>query len=77
MAQKKPKNFEAAITELEELTQKLESGTLTLEESIEAYQRGMFLGQFCNQELERAEKLLAHVIEEDGEATPLNVKEDD
>jgi exodeoxyribonuclease VII small subunit len=47
-----PKNFEAAMAELDQLVDKMESGQLPLEESLTAYQRGTELIRFC-------EKLLA------------------
>lgn len=42
-----PKNFEAALAELEALITQMESGQLALEESLAAYQRGTELLKFC------------------------------
>lgn len=48
-------SFEEAITKLERVTDKLEGGTLTLDESIKAYEEAMGLVGVCNSILEGAE----------------------
>jgi len=48
--------FEAALAELETLATRMEGGTLELEDSIAAYQRGMALLQHCQNQLAAAEK---------------------
>ncbi len=48
--------FEDALDELEAIASKLESGELTLEQSIQYYERGVHLAQFCRQKLEEAER---------------------
>lgn len=42
-----PKNFEAALAELETIVNQMESGQLALEQSLAAYKRGTELLQFC------------------------------
>ena len=51
-----PKNFEAALAELDLLVEKMESGELPLEESLSAYQRGTQLLKFCEGVLKDAEQ---------------------
>jgi len=51
-----PKNFEAALAELDLLVEKMESGQLPLEESLIAYQRGTVLLKFCDGVLKDAEQ---------------------
>ena len=51
-----PKNFEAALAELDQLVEKMESGQLPLEESLSAYQRGTELLKFCESVLKDAEQ---------------------
>lgn len=46
-----PASFEAALGELESLVQKMEAGTLTLEQSLDAYRRGARLVGFCRDSL--------------------------
>ncbi len=47
-----PKDFEAALKELEALVYDMENGDLSLEDSLAAYKRGMELSGFCQQKLE-------------------------
>ncbi len=48
--------FEAALAELEAITQNMEGGRLPLEESIAAYRRGNELLKHCQQQLSDAER---------------------
>lgn len=52
----KPKDFESAIQELEQVVGEMESGKLSLEASLAAYKRGMELSAFCQKTLEEAEQ---------------------
>jgi exodeoxyribonuclease VII small subunit len=47
--------FEDALKELELIAEKLDSGQLTLEDSIRAYERGIELKNICTQRLKEAE----------------------
>jgi len=51
-----PASFEAALTELEALVAQMESGELTLEQSLSAYKRGATLLQFCQAALTDAQQ---------------------
>ncbi len=51
-----PANFEQAMEELEQLVDKMESGELPLEASLDAYKRGSELVKFCAAQLERVDK---------------------
>ncbi len=51
-----PKDFESALTELDALVEKMESGDLPLEQSLTAYQRGTELLKFCEGVLKDAEQ---------------------
>ncbi len=51
-----PKNFEAAMAELDLLVEKMESGQLPLEESLSAYQRGAELIKYCERVLSDAQQ---------------------
>ncbi len=50
------KDFEAALTELESLVTTLEDGNLSLERSLELFERGVKLSRYCHAKLEEAEK---------------------
>ena len=56
MARKSDKNFEKAITELEESVKRLEDGDISLEESIKEYKKGMDLAAYCMEVLKKAEQ---------------------
>ena len=47
--------FEQAMAELEETVRQLEAGGLTLEESIQRFERGQALAARCNVHLDQAE----------------------
>lgn len=49
-----PKNFEAALEELEALSTRIESGALPLEEVLSFYQRGVVLVNYCRKKLDEA-----------------------
>jgi exodeoxyribonuclease VII small subunit len=51
-----PPSFEAALAELESIVQAMESGKLSLEESLAAYQRGVLLLKHCQGALAAAEQ---------------------
>lgn len=48
-------SFEEALEELEKIAEKLERQSLSLEDSIKAFERGMELKKICAQRLEEAE----------------------
>jgi exodeoxyribonuclease VII small subunit len=50
-----PKDFESAIQELEKLVEEMETGKLSLEESLAAYKRGVALSAYCQRTLDDAE----------------------
>ncbi len=55
-ASAQPANFESATTELERIVADMESGQLTLEQSLASYQRGAELLQFCQAALNAAQQ---------------------
>jgi exodeoxyribonuclease VII small subunit len=63
------RDFEAAIAELESIVRKLEEGDLTLESSLQLYERGVQLSRFCHARLEDAERRI-EVLNERGEPRP-------
>ena len=58
-----PQSFEDALAELEKIVATMESGKLSLEQSLEAHRRGIELAQFCQSVLGRAEQQVK-VLEE-------------
>ena len=51
-----PDNFELAYAELEGIVARMESGQMTLESSLQAYQRGNSLLLFCQKSLADVEQ---------------------
>ncbi len=51
-----PSSFEAALAELEKLVASMESGKLTLEQSLAAHKRGLELAQYCQSVLAQAQQ---------------------
>ncbi len=49
-------SFEQAIDELDQLVRKMESGELSLDESVAAYRRGAELARYCQTRLANAEQ---------------------
>lgn len=67
---KKNINFEEAMSSLEEIVKKLESGTLTLDESISEFENAVKLVKICNEKLEAAEQRVRILTEgQDGTVT--------
>jgi exodeoxyribonuclease VII small subunit len=58
-----PESFEAALAELEKIVSTMESGKLTLEQSLAAHNRGLELAQYCQGVLSRAQQQVK-VLEE-------------
>ncbi len=64
--------FEAAMLELERLVEKMEAGDLTLEQSLQAFERGVVLTRLCQQQLQQAE-LKVQQLNSDGELEAFDV----
>jgi exodeoxyribonuclease VII small subunit len=60
------KDFESALAELESVVKMLEDGTLTLEKSLELFERGVQLSRYCHSRLEEAEQRI-EILNERGE----------
>ena len=66
----KDMNFEEAMIKLEGEVKKLESGDMTLDESIAAFEEAVKLVRVCNDRLESAERRVRILTEsEDGSIT--------
>lgn len=60
--------FESALKQLEDAVRQLESGELTLTDSIERYKESMQLVAFCRQQLDSAEFQIEQLV--DGQNGP-------
>jgi exodeoxyribonuclease VII small subunit len=66
MANKNPttKQFEVALEELELVVEQLESGELSLEDSLAAFEKGVALVKYCNQKLTEVEKKIEVLVKD-------------
>jgi exodeoxyribonuclease VII small subunit len=67
-SQKTP-DFETALAELEALVEKMEQGDLSLDESLQQFERGVQLTRSCQQALKEAEQKVQLLLEKDGQSS--------
>ncbi len=80
MARKKTTiDFEQSLTDLQALVERLESGEMSLEESLTAFEQGVALTRDCQQALTQAEQKVQQLIERNGQAdtVPFDAERDD
>ncbi|HEY7221339.1 MAG TPA: exodeoxyribonuclease VII small subunit [Candidatus Binatia bacterium] len=68
MASKEPKTFESALEDLEQIVEQLETGELSLEDSLAAFEKGVGLTKYCYQKLDDVEKKI-EILTKDKEGT--------
>ena len=61
-----PVDFERALRELEAIVEKMETGNLSLEESLEYFERGIGLTRLCQKALREAEQKVRILMEKEG-----------
>jgi exodeoxyribonuclease VII small subunit len=64
--QKENFNFETALAELNQLVEKMEQGGLSLEQSLQDFERGIALTRQCQEALKTAEQKVKILLEKDG-----------
>jgi len=62
-------DFESAIKELETLVEQMEQGDITLEQSLENFERGIELTRACQKALQEAEQKVQILTQKQGEET--------
>ncbi|MBS7690860.1 exodeoxyribonuclease VII small subunit [Pseudomonas lalucatii] len=60
-------DFEQSLTDLQNLVERLESGELSLEDSLTAFEQGIRLTRDCQAALTQAEQKVQILLERDGE----------
>ncbi len=55
--------FEKAMEQLEKIVETMESGALSLEQSLKQFEEGMKLSQYCAQKLDETEKKISMIME--------------
>ncbi|WP_349431405.1 exodeoxyribonuclease VII small subunit [Methylomarinum sp. Ch1-1] len=61
--------FEDSMAELEQLVEQMEQGDITLEESLQSFERGIKLTRICQKALQDAEQKVQVLLEKDGKQT--------
>lgn len=59
--------FEKSLAELEALVERMESGELTLEDSMKQFERGIQLARACQQQLKQAELKVQQLVQKNGD----------
>ena len=62
-------DFEKSLEELEILVEQLESGDLSLDESLRQFKRGVELTRHCQGVLEKAQQTVEKLVDNDDEST--------
>jgi exodeoxyribonuclease VII small subunit len=68
-------DFERALSELESLVEKMESGELPLEQCLELFEQGMRLSRDCQAALSAAEQKVEQLMVADGESRRIPLDE--
>lgn len=64
---KSAKNFEQSLAELQALVERMESGQLSLEESLADFEKGISLTRECQAALTDAEQKVTQLLEKNGD----------
>jgi exodeoxyribonuclease VII small subunit len=64
-------DFEKKLTRLEEIVAKMESGDLTLEDSLKQFEEGVKLSRECNTQLSQAEQKVKTLLAVDAAGRPV------
>ena len=76
----KPKelpDFEKALEELETLVEQLESGELTLDQSLQQFKRGVELTRHCQSVLEEAQQIVEQLADPEDETSATGFEQGD
>ena len=72
-------DFETAMQELEQVVESMENDQLTLDESLQKFERGVELSRICQENLKRAEQKVEQLVKKHGELViePFNDDQED
>ena len=59
------KTFESSLSELEQIVERLESGELSLDDSLELFEKGVKLARECRSRLQEAERRIEILMKDD------------
>lgn len=66
-------NFEESLAKLESLVSSMEDGELSLEESLQAFEKGIILTRECQSALQKAEQKVQILIKENGDPEQIDM----
>ena len=69
-------DFEQALEDLEALVSSMEEGELSLEDSLQAFEKGIKLTRECQAALKQAEQKVQVLINENGDTEDIEVESD-
>jgi len=69
--------FEDALAKLEEIVKKMESGDLSLEDSLKSFEEGIRLVRVCSRKLDEAQRRVELLLQEEGEPVAKPYREED
>jgi len=69
--------YEQAITELKSIVGLLESGELTLEDSMKMFEKGVGFVRYCNKKLDEIEKRITIIMEENNKVVERDFNPED
>ena len=72
--------FEDSLKQLEDLVERLESGEISLEESLQDFERGVTLVRTLRERLDQAQQRVDKIVEQEGGETaaqPMDLMDDD
>ena len=69
-------NFEKALENLEQLVSSMESGELSLEDSLKAFETGIKLTRECQTALKKAEQKVQILVNEDGDTEDAKLEDE-
>ncbi len=75
MAKEKELSFEDALTNLEEIVKKLETGEVPLDDAISEFNKAMKLAKMCDDKLKNAEDAITKLVGDDGSVKDFKVED--
>jgi exodeoxyribonuclease VII small subunit len=73
----KEPGFEQALSDLESLVEQLESGELSLDQSLKQFKRGVELTRHCQGILEQAQQVVEQLIDPEDESSAAPIENGD
>ncbi len=71
------KTFESSLSRLEKITEELEDGELSLENSLKKFDEGIKLVEYCNAKLTEAKAKVEILLEKEGQLEKIPLEEKD